>query len=82
MSKVSHFLFTILSLVFIIIAIVNLVSVMQSDINLTVEESTLPSCIEDTEDLLNELTMKYVWEIMLWITLGGWHILQFIDDWS
>lgn len=80
MSKVFHILFVILAIIFIITTIIDLVAIMQSDINLTVEESTLPHCIEDSNDLIHKLTMGYYWKILLWITLGAWHVLQAFDD--
>lgn len=80
MSKIFHAIFVIVSIVFIIMAIINVVAVLQSDINLSVEESTLPSCIENTDDLIQSLSLRYFWEMMLWICLGAWHFIQFLDE--
>lgn len=80
MSKVFHAIFVILAIVFIIMAIINMVAVSRSNINLSVEEATLPSCIEDTDALINSVIMRYFWEMMLWICLGAWHFVQFLDE--
>ena len=80
MSKTFHLIFAIMAIVFIVIAFINVFAVIEAQINLSVEEATLPSHITDAEDLINQLTIGYVWEILFWLTIGVWHFLQFIDE--
>ena len=80
MSKTFHLIFAIMAIVFIVIAFINVFAVIEAQINLSVEEATLPSHITDAEELINQLAIGYVWEILFWLTLGAWHFLQFIDE--
>lgn len=80
MSKIFHLIFVFMAIVFIVIAFVDVFAVIEAQINLSVDETTLPSHITDTEDLINELTFGYVWKILLWIVLGAWHFLLFIEE--
>ena len=80
MSKIFHLIFVFMAIVFIIVAFTEVFAVLEAQIDLNVDEATLPSHIADAEDLISELTMGYVWKILLWIVLGAWHFLLFIEE--
>ena len=80
MSKFFHLVFVIMAIVFIVITFINMFAVIEAQINVSVDESTLPSHITDAEDLINELTLGYVWQILLWFVLGIWHFLLFLGE--
>ena len=80
MSKFFHLIFVFMAIVFIVIAFTEVFAVLEAQISLSVDEATLPSHITDAEELINELIIGYVWKILLWIVLGAWHFLLFIEE--